>query len=139
MTERYDIVIVGGGIAGLACALTAPDGARVAVVDKGEERAGSSPLAQGGIAAAVGQGDSVELHATDTITAGAGLCDEAIVRDVCGEGPAVVAWLEQLGCRFDRALDGSLDLAREGGQTVGRSVHATDATGFEIVRALRAA
>ena len=139
MPERYDIVIIGGGIAGLACALTAPEGARIAVVDKGEERAGSSPLAQGGIAAAVGPGDSAELHATDTIAAGAGLCDEAIVRDICGEGPGVVAWLEGLGCRFDHAPDGSLDLAREGGQTVGRSVHATDATGFEIVRALREA
>ncbi len=139
MTERYDIVIIGGGIAGLACALTAPAGTRVAVVDKGEERAGSSPLAQGGIAAAVGPDDSVELHAADTIAAGAGLCDEAIVGDVCGEGPGAVAWLEGLGCRFDRRADGSRDLAREGGQTVGRSVHATDATGFEIVRALRSA
>jgi L-aspartate oxidase len=135
--EPYDIVIIGGGIAGLACALSTPEGTRVAVVDKGEAGAGSSPLAQGGIAAAVGSADSVELHATDTIAAGAGLCDEAIVRDICGEGPDVVAWLEKLGCRFDRAPDGSLDLAREGGQTVGRSVHATDATGFEIVRALR--
>jgi L-aspartate oxidase len=139
VTEPYDIVIVGGGIAGLACALTAPAGARIAVVDKGEARAGSSPLAQGGIAAAVGRDDSVELHATDTIAAGAGLCDDAMVRDICDEGPGVVAWLESLGARFDRAPDGSLDLAREGGQTVARSVHTADATGFEIVRALREA
>lgn len=139
MTEPYDIVIVGGGIAGLACALSAPSGATIAVVDKGEATAGSSPLAQGGIAAAVGREDSPELHALDTIAAGAGICDESVVRDVCGEGPEVLAWLEALGCRFDRAPDGSLDLAREGGQTVARSVHATDATGFEIVRALREA
>ena len=139
MSEPYDIVIIGGGIAGLACALTAAAGTRVAVVDKGESGAGSSPLAQGGIAAAVGPDDSAELHATDTIAAGAGLCDESMVRDVCGEGAAVVEWLEKLGCRFDHAPDGSLDLAREGGQTVGRSVHTTDATGFEIVRALREA
>ncbi len=137
MSEPYDIVIVGGGIAGLACALTAPAGTRIAVVDKGEARAGSSPLAQGGIAAAVGSQDSTELHATDTIAAGAGLCDDAMVRGICDEGPGVVAWLESLGARFDRALDGSLDLAREGGQTVARSVHTADATGFEIVRALR--
>jgi len=139
VTEPYDIVIVGGGIAGLACALTAPAGTRIAVVDKGEARAGSSPLAQGGIAAAVGPQDSPELHATDTIAAGAELCDETIVRDICDEGPDVVTWLESLGARFDRAPDGSLDLAREGGQTVARSVHTADATGFEIVRALREA
>ena len=137
MSEQYDLVIVGGGIAGLACALSAPDGARIVVVDKGEAGAGSSPLAQGGIAAAVGPDDSPERHAVDTIAAGAGICDEALVRDVCAEGPGVVAWLEGLGCRFDRAPDGSLDLAREGGQSVPRSVHTTDATGGEIVRALR--
>ncbi len=139
MAETYDIVIVGGGIAGLACALSVPAGSSIAVVDKGEARAGSSPLAQGGIAAAVGAGDSPDLHASDTIAAGAGLCEEAVVRDVCAEGPGVIAWLEGLGCRFDRAEDGTLDLAREGGQSVGRSVHATDATGGEIVQALRVA
>ncbi|MFY9586112.1 MAG: FAD-dependent oxidoreductase, partial [Actinomycetota bacterium] len=135
MAERYDIVIVGGGIAGLACALSVPGKARIAVVDKGEAGAGSSPLAQGGIAAAVGPNDSPDLHASDTIAAGVGLCDETVVEDICAEGPGVVAWLEDLGCRFDRSEDGSLDLAREGGQSVGRSVHATDATGGEIVRA----
>jgi L-aspartate oxidase len=139
VADSYDIVIVGGGIAGLACALSAPEGTSIAVVDKGEAGAGSSPLAQGGIAAAVGPDDSPELHAADTIAAGAGLCDETIARDVCAEGPGVVAWLESLGCSFDRAPDGSLDLAREGGQSVARSVHATDATGGEIVRALRGA
>ena len=139
MSERYDLVIVGGGIAGLACALSAPPAGRIAVVDKGEAGAGSSPLAQGGIAAAVGAGDSPERHAEDTIAAGAGLCDEAVVRDVCAQGPEVVDWLISLGCAFDRASDGSLDLAREGGQSVARSVHRADATGVEIVRALRTA
>ena len=139
MAETYDIVIVGGGIGGLACALSVAGKANIAVVDKGEAGAGSSPLAQGGIAAAVGPGDSPDLHASDTIAAGAGLCEEAVVRDVCAEGPGVIGWLEELGCRFDRAEDGSLDLAREGGQSVGRSVHTTDATGGEIVRALREA
>lgn len=135
----YDLLVVGGGVAGMAAALTAPRGARVAVIDKGESGAGSSPLAQGGMAAAVGPDDSPSLHARDTIAAGAGLCDEAVVEDLCAEGPDVVAWLQSLGCAFDRAPDGSLDLAREAGQSVARSVHAKDATGAEIVRALREA
>ena len=135
----YDLVIVGGGIAGLCAALAAPKGARIVVIDKGEARAGSSPLAQGGIAAAVGPEDSPELHADDTINAGAGICDEQTVRDICSEGPRAIAWLEELGCNFDRGSDGALDLAREGGQSVARSVHWRDATGQEIVRALRAA
>lgn len=137
MDQRFDIVIVGGGVAGLACALSTSDGTRVVVVDKGEAGAGSSPLAQGGIAAAVGPDDSPALHAEDTLGAGAGLCDEAVVRDICAEGPDVVAWLVKLGCAFDRGPDGELDLAREGGQSMGRSVHWADATGAEIVRALR--
>ena len=135
----YDLVIVGGGIAGLCAALAAPDGARIVVIDKGEARAGSSPLAQGGIAAAVGPEDSPDLHAEDTIKAGAGICDEQTVRDICAGGPRAIAWLQELGCAFDLGTDGGLDLAREGGQSVARSVHWRDATGQEIVRALRKA
>jgi len=135
----YDLVIVGGGIAGMCAALAAPEGARIVVIDKGEARAGSSPLAQGGIAAAVGPEDSPDLHAADTIKAGAGICDEQTVRDICAEGPRAIAWLQELGCDFDRDPDGALDLAREGGQSVARSVHWRDATGQEIVRALRGA
>lgn len=133
----YDLIIVGGGIAGLCAALAAPDGARILVIDKGEARAGSSPLAQGGLAAAVGPDDSTELHAQDTISAGVGICDEAVVREICEEGPAAIDWLVSLGCAFDRNDDGTIHLAREGGQTVARSVHRADATGAEIVRALR--
>jgi L-aspartate oxidase len=136
--DPFDLVIVGGGVAGLAAALSAPEGARVAVVDKGEAGAGSSPLAQGGLAAAVGPEDSPELHAADTLAAGAGIADAAVVADVCAEGPDVVAWLVKLGCEFDRDA-GELHLAREGGQSVARSVHWRDATGAEIVRALRLA
>jgi L-aspartate oxidase len=135
----YDLVIIGGGIAGLCAALTAPEGARIVVVDKGEARSGSSPLAQGGLAAAVGPEDSPALHAKDTILAGAGICDEQVVEDVCAEGPSVVDWLRAQGCSFDLDDAGEIHLAREGGQTVARSVHWRDATGAEIVRALRQA
>src|SRR2546422_8858953 len=86
----YDLVIVGGGIAGMCAALAAPEGARIVVIDKGEAGAGSSPLAQGGLAAAVGPEDSPELHAKDTVVAGAGICDEQTVEDICAEGPAAV-------------------------------------------------
>src|SRR6266566_8261950 len=102
----YDLVIVGGGIAALCAALATPEGSRVVVIDKGEARAGSSPLAQGGIAAAVGPEDSPELHAKDTIRAGAGICDEETVGDICDEGPRVIAWLRELGCDFDTGTDG---------------------------------
>jgi L-aspartate oxidase len=135
----YDLVIVGGGIAGLCAALEAPAGARIVVIDKGEEGAGSSPLAQGGIAAAVGPGDSPELHASDTIAAGAGICDEDVAADICAAGPGAIDWLVARGCDFDRDARGAIHLAREGGQSVARSVHWRDATGAEIVRALRAA
>lgn len=135
----YDLIIVGGGIAGLCAALAAPRDARLVVIDKGEASAGSSPLAQGGLAAAVGPEDSPELHAKDTIVAGAGICDEDVVADICSEGPRAIEWLVSMGCGFDREPDGAIHLAREGGQSVGRSVHWRDATGAEIVRALRAA
>ncbi|MBI4729090.1 MAG: FAD-binding protein [Acidobacteria bacterium] len=137
MPDVYDLVIVGGGVAGMAAALSAPSGTRVAVVDKGEAEAGSSPLAQGGLAAAIGEGDSIDLHVDDTLRAGAGICDEAVVRDICAAGPPTVEWLLSLGCGFDRAPGGAVDRAHEGGQTVPRSVHWRDATGAEIVRALR--
>src|SRR6266498_4539962 len=110
----YDLVIIGGGIAGLCAALAAPEGACIVVIDKGEAGAGSSPLAQGGLAAAVGPEDSPELHAKDTILAGAGICDETVVEDICGEGPGAVAWLRARGCSFDLDEHGDIHLAREG-------------------------
>src|SRR5205807_3203375 len=96
--------------------------------------AGSSPLAQGGMAAPIGPGDSPRLHAEDTIRVGAGLNVRAAVETLTGAATAEVEELVQLGCRFDRRPDGSLDLNREGGQTVARSVHREDATGRELMR-----
>lgn len=138
----YDVVVLGAGIAGLVTALdllgAAPE-LRIAIVDKGRIGAsGSTALAQGGLAAAVGPGDSPALHAEDTIAAGAGLCDSRAVAALAAEGPARVADLVGWGTRFDREADGGLALAREAGQSVPRSVRAADATGAAILTALRA-
>jgi L-aspartate oxidase len=130
---RADAVIVGGGLAGLWAALHLPGEWDVLVVDKGKgPDLGSSPWAQGGMAVAVGVHDSPELHANDTLRAGAGLCDLAAVNVLVEEAPGALEELVSLGCVFDRD-DGTFDLNREGGQSVARSVHAADATGREIM------
>lgn len=134
-----DVCIVGAGIAGLFAATCLPERVRTVVLEKGRLGEGSSPLAQGGMAAAVGPDDSPERHLADTVAAGAGLVDERAAEAMCREAPDRVRDLEALGCEFDRNADGSLHLAREGGQSVARSVHRADASGGEIVRALRIA
>ena len=136
-TIRTDVVIVGAGVAGLSTALHA-EGLRVALLTKSEfGRGGASPLAQGGVAAAVGSGDSPEAHAVDTISAGAGLCDPEVVRTITTEGPWRIAELVESGARFDRVDNGAFRLGREGGHRRKRIVHAAgDATGAELVRTL---
>jgi L-aspartate oxidase len=134
-----DVVVVGSGIAGLTVALhiSRQSALRVLLVTKDVLAAGSTRWAQGGIAAALGAGDTPEEHFTDTIVAGAGVCDEAAVRTLVREGPAAVRELAQTGARFDRARDGEIALTREGGHHRNRIAHAGgDATGAEIERAL---
>jgi L-aspartate oxidase len=134
-----DVVVVGSGIAGLTTALhiSRQSALRVLLVTKDVLAAGSTRWAQGGIAAALGAGDSPDEHFADTIVAGAGVCDEAAVRVLVREGPAAVRELAQMGARFDRAQDGRLSLTREGGHHRNRIAHAGgDATGAEIQRAL---
>ena len=131
-----DLVVVGTGLAGLACALTSPG--RVLLLTKTERPgSGSSWLAQGGIAAALAEGDDPEAHAADTLVAGAGLCDPEIVAGLVAEGPDAVAELEALGVRFDRHPDGGLKLGREAAHRAARIVHAGgDATGRAVCEAL---
>src|SRR4051812_49236730 len=134
-----DVVVVGSGIAGLTTALhvSRHSALRVLLVTKDVLAAGSTRWAQGGIAAALGAGDSPDEHFADTILAGVGVCDEAAVRALVREGPAAVRELTQMGARFDRAHDGELSLTREGGHHRDRIAHAGgDATGAEIQRAL---
>ena len=138
-TIDTDVVVVGSGIAGLTTALNISRHStlRVLLVTKDVLAAGSTRWAQGGIAAALGSGDSPDEHYEDTIVAGAGICDETAVRVLVREGAAAVRELAQLGARFDRTADGALSLTREGGHHRDRIAHAGgDATGAEIERAL---
>ncbi|HYY44279.1 MAG TPA: FAD-dependent oxidoreductase [Actinomycetota bacterium] len=132
-----DVVIIGAGAAGLFTALNLPPEMEVVVVDKGRVGQGSSPWAQGGIAAALGDDDSPDLHARDTMRVAGGHADPAAVAVLCWEAPECVRELVRLGCAFDRNEDRSLHLAREGGQSVARSAHAEDATGAAVMQTLR--
>ena len=141
-TTRADVVVVGSGIAGLTAALRIsvrdPD-LSVLVVTKDVLSAGSTQWAQGGIAAALGPGDTPEQHEHDTLVAGAGACDLDAVRALVTEGPEAVRELIALGTNFDHH-EGRLSLTREGGHHRDRIAHAGgDATGAEIQRALIAA
>ncbi|MFE4251864.1 L-aspartate oxidase [Streptomyces sp. NPDC056910] len=133
-----DVVIVGSGVAGLTAALRCQAaGLRTVVVTKARLDDGSTRWAQGGVAAALGEGDTPEQHLDDTLVAGAGLCDEEAVRTLVTEGPAAVRRLIATGAHFDESADGALALTREGGHHRRRIAHAGgDATGAEISRAL---
>ncbi|MGW4239617.1 L-aspartate oxidase [Streptomyces sp. NPDC004749] len=136
-----DVVVVGSGVAGLTAALRCTAaGLRTVVVTKARLDDGSTRWAQGGIAAALGEGDTPAQHQEDTLVAGAGLCDEEAVRLLVTEGPAAVRRLIASGARFDTSAAGELQLTREGGHHRRRIAHAGgDATGAEISRALVAA
>ena len=142
---RADLVVVGSGVAGLTAALEAAEsGLRVLVVSKDTADAGSTRWAQGGIAVVLDDGhepgDTVGRHVADTLAAAGGLADEAAVAAILADGPAAVAALRARGAVFDPAPGGGLALAREGGHTAFRVVHAGgDATGAEVERALLAA
>ncbi|MFE0499215.1 L-aspartate oxidase [Lysobacter soli] len=128
------VVVVGAGVAGLSVALSAAP-REVTLLDPGE--AGSSRLAQGGIAAALAAGDSVRAHVADTLQAGAFHNDEALAWSVVGAAPDAVAWLQIMGVAFDRD-DRGLQLGREGGHGAHRIVHAGgDRTGERVVAALQ--
>lgn len=137
MTENVDFLVIGSGIAGLTFALGAAEHGSVAVITKQDLAESSTNYAQGGIAAVMGNDDSFDMHIEDTIIAGAGLCKRDVVELVVRQGPERIRELIALGAAFSG--DGEhLDLGREGGHSRDRIVHATDATGREIERALLA-
>ncbi len=140
MTERFDVVIVGAGIAALSTALAARD-ARVAVIaPEAPGHDGASPMAQGGIAAALGPGDQPELHARDTLEAGQHHNDPRAVARLTEGAAAAVQGLRELGVPFDTDGSGRLLLGREAAHSRDRIVHAGgDASGAAVMRALGAA
>jgi L-aspartate oxidase len=140
-----DVLIVGGGVAGLTAALAAADtGADVILLHKTELSESNTAWAQGGVAAVLGPdereaSDDVDLHVRDTLTAGAGLCVESTVRDILAGAEPAIAMLRAHGCRFDQHA-GHVSLTREGGHSARRILHAHgDSTGAEVARSLAAA
>jgi len=136
--ERSDVLIIGSGIAGLTAALHAARLGSVTLVTKSQVTDANTWYAQGGIAGAVGEADSVELHLADTLVVGQGLCDPEVVRLVVSEAADALAELEGLGVRFDRGATGKVALAREGGHSLPRVLHSGDATGAEVQNTLSA-
>jgi L-aspartate oxidase len=140
MAPRHDtqVLILGGGVAGLSVALRLADsGRKVTVLAKRQLTEGSSRYAQGGIAAVMDAADSVDTHVEDTLRAGAGLCNESAVRFVAGNARTAIEWLREQGADFTRDDNEQvLHLAQEGGHSERRIVHASDATGAEVMRAL---
>jgi L-aspartate oxidase len=133
-----DVAVVGSGIAGNVAALSAAEsGARVVHLTKDGALESNTRWAQAGVAAAVEAADSVARHVEDTLAAGDGLCSRAVVESIVGEGPEAIRELERRGVEFDRAVDGSLLLGREGGHSCRRVAHASeDGTGLHVQRAL---
>jgi L-aspartate oxidase len=134
-----DYLVIGSGIAGLNFALLAAEHGRVIVITKKKPTDTNTNWAQGGVAAVLASDDSFDTHINDTLIAGDGLCDRAVVEMCVKDGPTQVQRLLDLGVRLDRNAAGNLDLGREGAHTKHRVVHWEDITGREIQRALLAA
>jgi L-aspartate oxidase len=140
LTNQFDVLIVGSGAAGLTAALTLAPTLKVGVIAKGAIGEGVTGWAQGGIAAVLEEGDSFDAHVRDTMIAGAGLNNRAVVEQVVGGAPAAIARLAELGVPFNLDDDGDgWHLTREGGHSHRRIVHVADATGWAIQQALEKA
>ncbi|MBF0491461.1 MAG: L-aspartate oxidase [Deltaproteobacteria bacterium] len=136
MSQQTDFLILGSGIAGLSYALEVADFGRVLILTKKDSAESNTNYAQGGIASVWDPEDSFSAHIQDTLIAGAGLCDEKIVRMVVEEGPERVKHLIDLGVQFSKKEKDKIDLGKEGGHSARRILHQGDITGKEIERAL---
>ncbi|MDY6781854.1 MAG: L-aspartate oxidase [Cyanobacteriota bacterium] len=141
----FDVLVVGSGAAGLYASLCLPANLRVGLITKGSLDSGSSPYAQGGIAAAINPPDSTALHLEDTLKAGAGLCDRAAVQFLVENAATAIANLLELGVNFDRTSaklgnrhDSELATTLEAAHSQPRVLHSKDTTGRAIVDVLRA-
>lgn len=133
-------MIIGSGAAGLTCALKLNNTARIAVISKDVITEGATFYAQGGIAAVLDKLDSVEAHVNDTLIAGAGLCNEEIVRYTVENSYSVINWLIEKGVSFSSKKNlPELHLTKEGGHSHRRVVHAADATGEAVATTLASA
>ncbi|MGF6180361.1 L-aspartate oxidase [Massilia sp. UYP32] len=131
---KFDVAIVGSGLAGLSVALHLAQTRKVAIISKRALLDGASSWAQGGIAAVLDSGDSHDQHIDDTLVAGAGLCDEGATRYIVEHGRAAIEWLIDQGVPFTRDATAELGfhLTREGGHSQRRIIHAADATGHAV-------
>jgi L-aspartate oxidase len=138
--STFDVLIIGSGAAGLSMALRLSPGAKIAIIAKSSLQDGSTNYAQGGISAVIDPGDSLESHIEDTLSAGAGLCDEPVVRFAVEHAKEQIDWLIQMGMPFTHEIPPrnatGYHLTREGGHTHRRVIHAADATGKALSKTL---
>ena len=133
MQHNTDILIIGGGAAGLSLALRLAGTHHISLISKGILREGSTLYAQGGVAAVLDPNDSIESHVQDTLAAGANLCNEEVVRFTVEHGAESIEWLIQQGIEFTRTGNNTdYHLTREGGHSQRRIIHAQDASGRAI-------
>ncbi|MFQ4139706.1 L-aspartate oxidase [Nodosilinea sp. PGN35] len=133
--NSFDVLVIGGGAAGLYAALSIPPRWRIGLVTKDTLSISASDWAQGGIAAAIGVDDAVSLHVADTLVAGAGLCDAPAVEHLASKAAPCIQRLVELGVAFDRT-EGQLAMTLEAAHSRRRVLHAADTTGRAIVSIL---
>lgn len=138
MSQQFDVLIIGSGLAGLTLALQVADQKKVCIVSKRTMQDSASSWAQGGIATVLNSDDSIDQHVEDTLIAGAGLCDADITRMVTEHGREAVEWLIDLGVEFTREQnsESGYHLTREGGHSYRRIIHVADATGHAVQKTL---
>jgi L-aspartate oxidase len=136
--QQFDTLIIGSGLAGLTMAIKLAEHQKVGLITKKSLLDGASGSAQGGIAAVLSADDTLDAHIQDTLTAGAGLCDEAVTRYVVEHGKAAIDWLIEQGVPFTRDVTSAMGyhLTREGGHSRRRIIHAADATGHAVQETL---